>query len=83
VRTVLVEEGVVAAINRLKQNFTERDAHRVLKCPWTQDLPIFLPYRYRIQFHYILLEYCRTGARLNAFFTGGLRYEVRFLTAGL
>ena len=37
---------------------------------------VFVPQRYRIQFHYIFLEYCWTGARLFAFFTGGLRYRV-------
>ena len=65
-------------IKRPKHNFTERDARRILKAPWTKDDPIFIPHRYRIQFHYIFIEFLRTGARLGTFFTGGLRYKVRF-----
>jgi hypothetical protein len=61
-----------------KHLFTERDARRILKALWTKDDPIFIPHRYRIQFHYIFLEYLRTGARLGAFFSGGLRYNVHF-----
>ena len=74
----MTKEGLVANIKRPKHNFTERDARRILKTPWTKDDPIFIPHRYRLQFHYIFIEFLRTGARLGAFFTGGLRYEVRF-----
>lgn len=41
---------------------------------WTKDDLIFTPERYRIQFTFIIRVFCWTGARLGAFFTGGLRY---------
>jgi hypothetical protein len=69
----------VVHIEKLKHLFIKRDARRVLRTPWTEDDPIFIPQRYRIQFHYIFLEFRRTGARLSAFFTGGLRYRVGLL----
>jgi len=66
-------------VRRPKHLFTERDARRLLRTPWTEDDPIFIPERYRIQFHYIFLEFCWTGARLGAFFTDGLHYRVSLL----
>jgi len=72
----LTEEGLVVNIKRAKHLFTERDARRLLKAPWTEDDPIFIPQRYQVQFNFIFLEFCWTGARLGAFFTGGLRYKV-------
>jgi hypothetical protein len=69
----------VVSIRRPKHPFTERDARRLLRTPWMQDDPIFVPECYRIQFNFIFLEYCGTGARLGVFFTGGLRHKVRFL----
>jgi hypothetical protein len=68
----------VVNIRRPKHLFTERDLNRLLRTPWTEDDPIFIPQRYRIQFHYIFLEYCWTGARVFAFFTGGLRYGIYY-----
>ena len=65
-------------IRRPKHLFTKRDVYRLLQTPWTQDDPIFIPERYRIQFTFIFLEFCWTGARLGAFFDGGLRYKVCF-----
>lgn len=75
----MTEEGLVVNIRRPKYPFTERDARRLLKTPWTQDDPIFIPERYRIQFNFIFLEFCWTGARLGAFFTGGFATRYVFL----
>jgi len=72
----------VVHIEKPKHLFTKRDARRVLRTPWTEDDPIFIPQCYRVQFHYIFLEFCWTGARLSAFFTGGLRNRVGLLQLG-
>jgi Protein of unknown function (DUF3435) len=58
-----------------KHNFTSRDLDRILLALWTQDHLIFIHERYQIQFTFIIRAYCWTGARLRAFFTGGLRYR--------
>ena len=60
---------------RPKHNFAARDLTRILITLWTQDDLIFIPERYRIQFTFIIRVYCRTGARLSAFFTDGLRWR--------
>jgi hypothetical protein len=59
--------------HRPKYNFAARDLTRILRALWTQDDPIFIPERYRVQFTYIIHVYCWTGARIGAFFTNGLR----------
>jgi hypothetical protein len=76
VRKTLTKEGVVVNIQRPKHLFTWRDLTRVLRTLWTQDDLIFVHDRYRVQFTLIFRMYCWTGARLSAFFTGGLCYEV-------
>lgn len=58
-----------------KHNFTVVDLVRVLKTLWTKDDLMFIPERYRIQFTFALRIYCWTGARLDTFFKGGLRYR--------
>ena len=65
-------------IKRPKHLFTERNLHRLLQTAWTQDDLIFVAERCRIQFTFTFLEFCWTGARLGAFFDGGLRYKVCF-----
>jgi hypothetical protein len=61
--------------HRPKHNFAARDLTRILRALWTQDDPIFIPERYRVQFTYIIHVYCWTGARIGAFFTDGLRWR--------
>ena len=78
IRTTLVEEGVVAKVRRPKHNFTVTDLNRLLQCLWTEDDISWIPERYRVQFTFIFHVYCWTGARISAFFTGGLNYEVFF-----
>jgi hypothetical protein len=63
--------------HRSKYNFTVRALTRVQVTLWTKDDLMFIPERYRIQSTFIINVFCWTGARLSAFFTGGLRYEVR------
>lgn len=76
IRTTLVEEGVVANVSRPKHNFTVVDLNRILLCLWTEDDISWIPERYRVQFTFIFHVYCWTGARLGAFFKGGLLYKV-------
>ena len=58
-----------------KHNFTVTDLIRLAMVLWTKDDLVFTPERYRIQFTFIIRVYCWTGARIGAFFTGGLRYR--------
>ena len=58
-----------------KHNFTPRDLTRILMTIWTKDDLIYIHERDRQQFTFIIRVYCWTGARLGAFFTGGLRYR--------
>ena len=75
-RQSLLIEGFVVQGHRPKHNFRLCDLDRNLLTLWTKDDLIHIPERYRIQFTYIFRVFCWTGARLNAFFTGGLRYKV-------
>lgn len=75
-----MEEGLVVNVKRKKHNFTQKDLDCVFTSLWTQNDPIFIPERYRLQFTFIFLVYCWTGARLGAFFTGGLRWKVSMST---
>lgn len=76
VRRTLTLEGIVFNKHRPKHNFTVRDLARVLLALWTRDDLIFIPERYRVQTTFIIHVYCWTGARIGAFFTDGLRYNV-------
>ncbi|KAK5332099.1 hypothetical protein LTR93_001104 [Exophiala xenobiotica] len=73
--TTLVEEKLAVNKHRPKNNFTKETLPRIHTTLWTKDNLIFTPERYRIQTTFIGNLYCWTGARLSAFFTGGLRYE--------
>ena len=74
VRRTLTAESLVVNKRRPKHNFALRDLTRLLVTLWTEDDLIFVHERYRLQFTLIFRMYCWTGARLAAFFTGGLRY---------
>lgn len=69
-------EGTVVNKHRPKHNFTEQDLSRLILTLWTRDDLVFIPERYRVQATFITHVYCWTGARIGAFFTGGLRYKV-------
>jgi len=78
IRITLVKEGAVVNASKPKYNFGVDDLDRILITLWTTDDLSFLHERYRLQFTYIIREFCWTGARIGAFFTGGLRYQVSF-----
>lgn len=82
VRTTLVKEGLVVKKHVPKHNFADRDLSRVLLALWTHDDLLFIHERYRVQVTFIIHVYCWTGARLGAFFTGGLRYQVSTIRNG-
>lgn len=65
--------------HRPKCNFTVGTLTRAQVTLWTKDDLIFVPERYRIQVTFLINVFNWTGARLSAFFAGGLRYEVRLI----
>lgn len=80
----MVEEGVLSAIRKPKYNFKLRDFERAILAFWTTDDPFFMSGRYRVQFHFITLQFLCTGARISSFTPAspdkvgrGLRYKVR------
>jgi hypothetical protein len=81
VRRTLTAEGLVVNKRREKHLFTLRDLNRLFLTLWTRDDLIFIHERSRIQFTLIFRMYCWTGARLGAFFTGGLCYKARHRTS--
>ena len=76
-RITLTAEGVVVHARKPKDNFSKRNLERVFQTLWDEDDLAFTPEYYRACFTLIALLYCETGARLSAFFKGGLRYRVR------
>jgi hypothetical protein len=72
-----VEEKLAVNKHRPKNNFTKETLPCMNRTLWTKNDLIFIPERYRIQTTFVDDLYCWTGARLSAFFTGGLRYKVR------
>ncbi|ORY59930.1 uncharacterized protein BCR38DRAFT_350601, partial [Pseudomassariella vexata] len=59
-----------------KYNFSDNVLDRILLGLWTKKDLIYIHERSRIQFHFLLLMYCWSGARIGTFFTHGLLYEV-------
>jgi hypothetical protein len=78
VRKTLTAEGVVVHVKRPKDNFTKHDLERLFQTLWNEDDLTFTSEYYRACTTLIMLLYCETGARLSAFFKGGLRYGVRY-----
>jgi hypothetical protein len=62
-----------------KHNFGQPDLDRILLALWTRS-DLKYHERYKIQFTFLIHTYCWTGARINAFFKGGLRYKVGRVT---
>ncbi|KAL4989600.1 hypothetical protein BDW68DRAFT_186264 [Aspergillus falconensis] len=78
----LVQEEVIEDIRRTKHMFTHCDLTNILVSLWTDDDPIFIHPRYRVQLTFAILIYCYTGARIGTFIPDtskkderGLRYE--------
>lgn len=84
---MLVEEGVLSAIKKPKHNYKLRDLERTIRNLWTNDDPFFMTGRYRVQFHFITLQFLCTGGRISSLTPSslekvgrGLRYKVRAVT---
>ena len=83
----MVEEGVLSAIKKPKYNYKLRDFEHTIRNFWTNDDPFFVTGRYRVQFHFITLQFLCTGARISSLTPSslekvrrGLRYKVRAVT---
>lgn len=75
----LKKQGIVSDVRKDKNLFSVADLRNVLVALWTQDDQTFIPERYRIQVTFLLRVFCWTGARVGAFFKGGLRWRVSLL----
>ena len=67
---------MVSRAKRPKFNFEAVDSDKVFRELWADDMN-YSHERLRIQHHFLRLLYTIAGARRNAFFTGGLRYQVQ------
>ncbi|KAK6810460.1 hypothetical protein RU639_013781 [Aspergillus parasiticus] len=78
----LVQEGFLSVIKRPKHTFKLSSFERAMIAFWATDDPFFMPGRYRVQFHFITLQFLCTGARVSSFTPAsadragrGLRYK--------
>ncbi|KAE8361714.1 hypothetical protein BDV27DRAFT_166718 [Aspergillus caelatus] len=78
----LVQEGFLSVIKRPKHTFKLSSFERAMTAFWTTDDPFFMHGRYRVQFHFITLQFLCTGARVSSFTPAsaervgrGLRYK--------
>ncbi|KAK2051913.1 hypothetical protein LY76DRAFT_673081, partial [Colletotrichum caudatum] len=74
-RVVCEEEGLIHNVHKMKFNFTKKELDRVMRGLLTRADLKFMHERTRIQAAYIIPTYCWSGARISAFFTGGLCYR--------
>lgn len=70
------EEKVCINVHKPKHNFSPDVLDKLLLALWTSPDLVHIHERARVQTAFVLHTYCWTGARLAAFFTGGLRYKV-------
>ncbi|KAF5857607.1 hypothetical protein ETB97_005536 [Aspergillus alliaceus] len=78
----LVQEGFLSVIRKPKHTFKLSSFERAMIAFWATDDPFFMPGRYRVQFHFITLQFLSTGARVSSFTPAsadrvgrGLRYK--------
>ncbi|KAK8070327.1 hypothetical protein PG994_006943 [Apiospora phragmitis] len=69
---VCEEERLIENVHVQKFNFTKKELDRVMRGLLTRPDLKYMHERTRIQIAYIIPTYCWSGARLGAFFTGGL-----------
>lgn len=63
----LVEKKFLSTITKPKYNFQLRDFERAIVVLWTIDDPFFISGRYRVEFHFITLQFLCTGSRVSSF----------------
>lgn len=76
IRKVLPDEGDCVNASKPKHNFGPEVLVRLLLALWNRPDLLYIHERTRVQFAFLLHIYCWTGARINAFFKGGLQYKV-------
>ena len=76
IRRVLPLEGDCVNASKPKHNFGPEVLDRLLLALWTRPDLLYIHERARVQFAFLIHVYCWTGARIKAFFKGGLRYKV-------
>ncbi|KKA25166.1 hypothetical protein T310_0806 [Rasamsonia emersonii CBS 393.64] len=82
IRKTLIKEDIIENKKRTKHMFTYCDLTNIIFSMWTDDDPVFIHKRHRIQMTFAILIYCYSGARIGAFIPDmskadyqGLRYE--------
>ncbi|EAW09702.1 uncharacterized protein ACLA_039170 [Aspergillus clavatus NRRL 1] len=79
----LVDDGYISAIKKPRYNFQLKSFERAIVAFWGTDDAFFMPGRYRVQFHFITLQFLCSAARVSALtpasedkFERGLRYKM-------
>lgn len=70
------EDSDVKDIERPNFDYQPDDLERNLRALWTSGGLGYIHERNRVQFHFILLLFCQTGARQGSIFKHGIPYKV-------
>jgi hypothetical protein len=71
------EDKICVNVHKPKHNFSPDVLDRLLLALWTRPDLVYIHERSRVQAAFLMHTYCWTGARIDAFFKGGLQYKVR------
>ncbi|KAB8208293.1 hypothetical protein BDV34DRAFT_233473 [Aspergillus parasiticus] len=63
----LVKKKLLSTITKPKYNFQLRDFERAIIAFWTINDPFFISGQYRVEFHFITIQFLCTGARVSSF----------------
>lgn len=67
IRKTLVKEDIIKNKKHAKHMFTHCDLTNIIVSMWTDDDPVFIHERHRIQMTFAILIYCYSGARIGVF----------------
>lgn len=67
IRKTLIKEDIIKNKKHTKHMFTHCDLTNIIVSMWTDDDPVFIHERHRIQMTFAILIYCYSGARIGAF----------------
>lgn len=67
IRKTLIKEDIIKNKKHAKHMFTHCDLTNIIVSMWTDDDPVFIHERHRIQMTFAILIYCYSGARIGAF----------------
>ncbi|KAI9725430.1 MAG: hypothetical protein M1834_001007, partial [Cirrosporium novae-zelandiae] len=79
IKYTLPKHHIIENKKRKKLLFTHDDLTNILVTLWTEDDPLFIHERNRIQLTFALLVYCYSGARIGAFVPDLSKAETRGL----